>query len=79
MINKTHLFAKNIPFGAIVSIYGEDWICKGPILIYDGDFEIERIELDSIHESTNLRTFVHPTHQFSLYNDKFSDCEEIPF
>ncbi len=81
MINKTHVFAKNIKIGSVVSIYGDDWICCGSIKIYDGEFELDRIMLSSVRYPSELYTFVHPTHQFSFYQDSktYSDCDEFPF
>lgn len=81
MFNKTHVFAKNIKIGSVVSIYGEDWLCCGSIKIYDGEFDIYRIMLSSVQNPNYVYTFVHPTHQFSFYPDSKSyfDCEEVPF
>lgn len=74
------VFAKNIPFGSTVSIYGEMWICISFVTIYDGEYELERILLYSLEQGSTLQTFVHPTHQFSQLSDgTYSDCEEFPF
>ena len=76
---KTHILAKNIEVGSIVSIYGEDWICCGSYKIYDGDFELDRIMLSSANQPSSLITFVHPTHQFTFDLGIYSDSEEFPF
>ena len=75
---KKHFYAKDIKVGSVVSIYGEDWVSAGPIKIFDGDFELDRIMLSSLR-SPCVYTFVHPTHQFSFYQGTYSDCEELPF
>lgn len=48
MLNKKHFYAKDIKVGSVVSIYGEDWVSAGPIKIFDGDFELDRIMLCSL-------------------------------
>lgn len=78
MSNKKHFYAKNIKVGSTVSIYGDDWVHAGPIKIFDGDFEVDRIMLCSLR-SPCLYTFVHPTHKFDFYQGTYSDCEELPF
>ena len=81
MINKPIVFAKHIKIGSVVEIYGEDWLCCGPIKIFDGDFELDRIMLSSVKSPSEVYTFVHPTHQFTYFDDSksYSDCEEFPF
>lgn len=71
-------FAKNIKVGSVLSLYGEDWICLGPIKIYDGEFVLDRILLSSVRFSS-LYTFVHPTHKLSLYQRTFSEFDDLPF
>ncbi len=78
MEKKTNIFAENIKVGSIVSLYGELWLLRGSLKIYDGDFEIDRIRLSSIRDPT-VYTFVHPTHQFILENGIYYDSQEIPF
>ncbi len=70
-------FASAIRVGSVVSIFGEDWLHCGTIKIYDGDSTIERVMLSNVH-NPSLYTFVHPMHQFSLYQGTYSDSEEFP-
>ena len=78
MSNKKHFYARDIKVGSTVSIYDEDWVCAGPIKIFDGDFELDRIMLSSLR-SPCVYTFVDPTHRFDLYQGAYSDCEDLPF
>lgn len=75
---KKHFYAKDIKVGSVVSIYGEDWVNAGPIKIFDGDSEIDRIMLSSLR-SPSVYTFVHPMHKFDFYQGTYSDCEQLPF
>lgn len=63
MINKTNIFARNLPVGSVVELYKEDWICIGICTFFDGTFEVQRVMLSSVYNSSRY-TCVRLFHEF---------------
>ena len=73
--NNSFIFARNLPVGSVVELYKEDWICNGIYTFFDGTFEVQRVLLLSVRDSSRF-TCVRLFHKFSEFGGCFHSLDK---